>query len=530
MVRRLFVILSFAVTILIVSLAQIWPAAWWSMVVVAPIILLGVRDLIQKRHTVKRIYPVIGNLRYLFESVRPEIQQYFVESDTNGRPVSREFRTLVYQRAKGVRDTRPFGTIFNVYTPGSEWLNHSITPQSSAESEARVTFGGTRCTQPYAASHLNISAMSYGALSRNAILALNHGAKRGGFSHNTGEGGLSPYHLEPGGDLVWQIGTGYFGCRTSEGEFDAELFAEKAKQPQVKMIEVKLSQGAKPGHGGILPAAKLTEEIARIRHVPLGHDVVSPPGHTAFSTPEGLLQFVAQLRELSGGKPVGFKLCIGRRAEFLGICKAMLETGELPDFITIDGSEGGTGAAPVEFTNSVGTPLREGLAFVHNALVGIGVRDQVRLIGSGKIVSAFHVIRLLALGADTVNSARAMMFSLGCIQARQCNSNTCPSGVATQDPRRYRQLDVAGKADRVAKYHDATIHALLEIVAAAGLTAPAQVTRHHVQRRVNEETIKSYADIYPEIETNCLVDDRNIPVNWAADWQSADSRQWATRV
>jgi glutamate synthase domain-containing protein 2 len=372
--------------------------------------------------------------------------------------------------------------------------------------------------------------MSYGALSRNAVLALNHGAKLGGFSHNTGEGGLSPYHLEPGGDLVWQIGTGYFGCRTSEGEFDAALFAKKALLPQVKMIEIKLSQGAKPGHGGILPAAKLTEEIARIRHVPMGQDVVSPPAHTAFSTPVGLLQFVSQLRTLAGGKPVGFKLCIGHRAEFLGICKAMLETGELPDFITIDGSEGGTGAAPIEFTNSLGMPLRDGLAFVHNALVGIGVRDQVRLIGAGKIVSAFHLLRLLALGADTVNAARAMMFSLGCIQSRQCNSNACPTGVATQDPRRYRHLNVDDKSSRVANYHHATTHALLEIVAAAGLTSPAQITRAHVLRRINEETVRTYADIYPQIDTSCLVDGRAVPDDWAADWCNASAQQWAVSM
>ena len=530
MVRRLFAIVSLAAISTIALFALFWPGAWWAMVLVAPVVLLGIRDLIQKRHTIQRIYPVIGHLRYLFEAVRPEMQQYFVESDTEGRPVNREFRSLVYQRAKGVRDTRPFGTIFDVYRPGSEWLHHSVTPQPPATEEARVQFGGAQCTQPYAASHLNISAMSYGALSRNAVLALNQGAKIGGFSHNTGEGGLSPYHLEPGGDLVWQIGTGYFGCRTSEGEFDATLFAEKALVPQVKMIEIKLSQGAKPGHGGILPAAKLTEEIARIRHVPLGQDVVSPPAHTAFSTPEGLLQFVSQLRTLAGGKPVGFKLCIGHRAEFLGICKAMLETGELPDFITIDGSEGGTGAAPIEFTNSLGMPLRDGLAFVHNALVGIGVRDKIRLIGAGKIVSAFHLIRLLALGADTVNAARAMMFSLGCIQARQCNANTCPTGVATQDPRRYRHLNVDVKSSRVANYHHATTHALFEIVAAAGLTSPAQITRAHVLRRINEETIRTYADIYPEIDTNCLVDGRAVPDDWAVDWRSASAQKWAVSV
>lgn len=526
MVRRLFFAFSLSSIILITLLAQLWPGAWWLMILIGPVIVLGFWDLLQKRHTILRIYPVIGHLRYLLESIRPEIQQYFVESDVSGQPISREFRALVYQRAKGVRDTRPFGTIFDLYRPGSEWLNHSLAPKSLAAQEPRVKFGGTQCTQTYAASHLNISAMSYGALSRHAILALNHGARIGGFAHNTGEGGLSPYHLEPGGDLIWQIGTGYFGCRANDGQFDETLFEDKAQLPQVRMIEIKLSQGAKPGHGGILPAAKLTEEIARIRHVPLGRDVVSPPAHTAFSTPAGLLQFVALLRRLSGGKPVGFKLCIGHRAEFLGICKAMLETGELPDFITVDGSEGGTGAAPVEFTNSVGTPMREGLAYVHNALVGIGVRDRIRLIAAGKIVSAFHLIRALALGADTVNAARAMMFSLGCIQSRQCHANTCPTGVATQDPVRYRQLNVEDKSQRVANYHRAAIHALLELVAAAGLAAPAQISRHHIFRRLSEDTIKSYAEIYPELQPNCLTNDDTMPVDWRSDWCMASSRQW----
>jgi len=351
MVRKLFVILSLVVSLTTLILASFWPDAWWWFVIILPLIGLGLYDMVQRKHTIMRLYPVIGRLRYVFEYIRPEIQQYFVESDTNGTPISREFRALVYQRAKGQRDTRPFGTQFDVYRNGYEWVNHSLAPRLVHDTNPRVRFGGPECTQAYDASPLNISAMSYGALSKNAIMALNKGAKMGGFAHNTGEGGISPYHLKYGGDLIWQIGTGYFGCRNAEGGFDEALFTEKAGQDVVKMIEIKLSQGAKPGHGGILPAVKLTQEIADIRHVPMGHDVVSPPAHTAFSSPLGLLKFVARLRELSGGKPVGFKLCIGKKSEFLAICKAMLETGITPDFITIDGAEGGTGAAPIELTN-----------------------------------------------------------------------------------------------------------------------------------------------------------------------------------
>jgi glutamate synthase domain-containing protein 2 len=367
--------------------------------------------------------------------------------------------------------------------------------------------------------------MSYGALSRNAIMALNRGARIGGFAHNTGEGGISPYHLE-GGDLVWQIGTGYFGCRQPDGRFDADRFAARAQHERVKMIEIKLSQGAKPGHGGILPAAKLTPEIAAIREVPPGQDVISPPAHSAFDSPTGLLEFIAQLRELSGGKPVGFKLCIGIKSEFLAICKAMLETGITPDFITIDGSEGGTGAAPIELTNSVGTPMRDGLSFVHSALLGIGLRDDIRLIAAGKAISAFHILRTMALGADMVNSARAMMLALGCIQSRSCNRNVCPTGVATQDPARYRQLNVEDKARRVARYHATTIHAMLELVSSAGLHDPAEVRPHHILRRVNGPDIKSYAELYPCIECDCLLSPGSVPPAWQQDWQRADPHRW----
>jgi len=409
---------------------------------------------------------------------------------------------------------------------GYEWMHHSLAPLAVADSEPRVQVGGPQCTQPYLASRLNISAMSFGSLSKNAILALNHGARRGGFAHNTGEGGLSPYHLAPGGDLIWQIGTGYFGCQTPEGRFDAERFAEKAKHDAVKMIEIKLSQGAKPGHGGILPAAKLTAEIAEIRGVPLGHDVISPPSHSAFSDPRGLLEFVARLRELSGGKPIGFKLCVGYRSEFLGICKAMVETDIVPDFITVDGAEGGTGAAPLELSNSVGMPMRDGLMFVHNALRGFGVRDRLRIIAAGKIVTGFHMVRTLALGADLCNSARAMMLALGCIQARRCNMNSCPVGVATQDPMRMQGLDVEHKAERVTRYHQATIHSFLELVAAAALPGPAEIGPEHVFRRSSATRIQRFDEIYPCISQGALLDSSTIPASWRRPYDAAYSDRW----
>ena len=452
-VRQIFMAAAFLLPVLILALGLIWQPINWLFVIVAPLLMLGLIDYFQQKHTIRRLYPVVGRFRYLFESIRKEIQQYFVESDTNGMPVSREFRSLVYQRAKGDRDTRPFGTVFDVNQDGYEWLNHSLAPKEVINHDPRIRFGGPECTQPYEASPLNISAMSFGSLSKNAIMALNKGAKAGGFAHNTGEGGLSPYHLKYGGDIIWQIGTGYFGCRDEQGKIDKGLFEEKATLPVVKMIEVKLSQGAKPGHGGILPAVKLTEEIARIRHVPMGKDVISPAAHSAFSTPTGLLEFIRELRRLSGGKPVGFKLCIGKPEEFLGICKAMLESGITPDFITVDGGEGGTGAAPTEMTNSVGTPLRDALIFVNRALIGIGLRDKVRVIASGKVFSAFHLLRVVALGADTANSARGMMFSLGCIQSRSCNTDHCPTGIATQNPSRNKALVVEDKGRRVAIFY-----------------------------------------------------------------------------
>ncbi|NQU72819.1 MAG: FMN-binding glutamate synthase family protein [Rhodospirillales bacterium] len=524
--RILFFIISIIISLATIILARFWPSAHWFFIVILPSIGLGIYDMVQRKHTILRVYPVVGHLRFLLELIRPEIQQYFVESDTNGMPISREFRALVYQRAKGQNDLRPFGTLFDVYRNGHEWVDHSLAPKPVQNHNPRIRFGGSECSQPYDASPLNISAMSFGALSQHAVMALNKGAKIGGFAHNTGEGGLSPYHLKHGGDLTWQIGTGYFGCRTIDGNFDEMLFSEKAGSDAVKMIEIKLSQGAKPGHGGILPAVKLTQEIADIRHVPMGHDVISPPAHTAFESPVGLLEFVAKLRERSGGKPVGFKLCIGRKSEFLAICKAMLETGLTPDFITVDGAEGGTGAAPIEFANSVGTPLREGLNFVHNSLIGVGLRDQIRIMASGKAISAFHMMRLMASGADTVNVARAMMFALGCIQSLKCHQDTCPTGVATQNPARYQSLDIDDKADRVANYHASMIENLMELVAATGLNDIDELRPWHINRRINGTETRNYAELYPCIMDRCLLSASDIPEAWQHDWGQAESSRW----
>ena len=468
--------------------------------------LRGMADVMQKRRSVLRNFPVLGHLRYFFESLRPELRQYFAEDDKELTPFSRQSRSIIYQRAKNVLDTVPFGTLNDVYADGYEWLAHSLAPKHPGPETARVMIGEGSCDEPYSASIFNISAMSYGSLSSAAIEALNRGAAQGGFFHNTGEGGVSPYHLGPGGDLCWQVGTGYFGCRTNDGDFDPEMFAETAKHPHVKMIEVKLSQGAKPAHGGILPGEKVTPEIAKIRRVEVGKTVNSPPSHRAFDTPKGLLKFCAELRELSGGKPVGFKLCVGQPAEFIGIVKAMHETGLVPDFISVDGSEGGTGAAPPEFSNSVGMPLADALSLVHNALRGAGLRDQTRLISAGKIASGFHVLRHLAIGADACNSARGMMFALGCIQALKCNTNKCPVGVATQKPELMKGLDVSNKAIRVASFQRKTVESVLELVGAAGLDHPQELRSHHVVRRTSPMETKHLGEVYPWISERCLVD------------------------
>ncbi|WP_262249071.1 FMN-binding glutamate synthase family protein [Parapedobacter soli] len=484
-----------------------WPPILWSFVAIGPLILLGVLDIVQTRQAIRRNFPLFGRLRYLFESIRPEIQQYFVESDTTGRPFSRMFRNVIYQRSKKVLDTTPFGTQLDVYENNYEWLSHSITAIDyfKINEHPRVTVGGPQCTQPYSSSVFNISAMSYGSLSKNAVMALNEGAKIGGFYHNTGEGGLTDYHLGGGGDVVWQIGTGYFGCRHPDGNFNAEAFAEKARHPQVKMIEIKLSQGAKPGHGGILPAVKVTPEVARIRLVEAGKEVDSPPFHRAFSTPAGLLDFVEQLRGLSGGKPVGFKLCIGHRSEFVAICKAMVQQGIYPDFITVDGGEGGTGAAPLEFSNSVGMPLRDALAFVYDCLTGFDLKRHIKVIASGKIATGFDLVKNFALGADICNSARGMMMALGCIQALECNANTCPTGVATQNPELVKGLVVADKRVRVANFHQETVKSAGELMGAAGIEHPDQIHRVYIHRRVAPNRVETYLDTYPYIPSGSLL-------------------------
>lgn len=498
-VRQVFIVLSIAVISSIFLIYLIWPPILWSFILFGPLILIGIADMLQTKHTIRRNFPLIGNFRYILESVRPEIMQYFVETDTEGRPINRIFRSLVYERAKKVIDTTPFGTQFDVYSEGYEWMNHSIYAVDAKHTKLspRVTIGGPDCKQPYNASILNISAMSFGSLSKNAVMALNKGAKAGGFAHNTGEGGISPHHLKEGGDLIWQVGTGYFGCRNEDGTFNPETFRKNATIENVKMIELKISQGAKPGHGGILPAKKNTPEIAAIRHVKPHIDVHSPPGHSAFSGPEGLLQFIAELRNLSDGKPVGFKLCIGKKEEFIDICKAMQSTGIKPDFITIDGGEGGTGAAPVEFSNSIGMPLREGLAFAYDTLVEYDLKKDIKLISSGKIISGFHMARAIALGADLCNSARAMMMAVGCIQALKCHENTCPTGVATQNKSLMSGLNVDDKAKRVTNYHDATIKSFIEMCAAAGIKEMSELDRSHINRRVSMDTVMRYDEIYP---------------------------------
>ncbi|MBL8287539.1 MAG: FMN-binding glutamate synthase family protein [Rubrivivax sp.] len=468
---------------------------------------LGWRDTRQRRHSVLRNYPVIGHLRFLLEFIRPEMRQYFIESDNEAAPFSRQQRSLVYQRAKGDPDKRPFGTQLDVHAAGFEWINHSIAPTQLASHDFRVEIGrgGTSCTQPYSASVFNISAMSFGALSANAIMALNAGAKKGGFAHDTGEGSISEHHRVHGGDLVWEIGSGYFGCRSADGRFSENRFVDNATSPQVKMIELKLSQGAKPGHGGVLPGSKVTAEIAAARGVAAGEDCISPARHSAFATPVEMMQFIERLRGLSGGKPVGFKLCIGHPWEWFGICKAMLESGLLPDFIVVDGAEGGTGAAPLEFTDHVGAPLQEGLLLVHNTLVGLGLRERIRIGCAGKVVSAFDIARAMALGADWCNSARGFMFSLGCIQAQSCHTGSCPTGVTTQDPLRQRALVVPTKAERVYRFHEGTLEALKELVQAAGLMHPREITASHIVRRMADREVRLLANQLTFVQPGSLL-------------------------
>jgi glutamate synthase domain-containing protein 2 len=514
--RKIFVISCIVITALIAVWAYYWIEALFAFVIVAPLIYMGVVDMYQDRQAIRINFPLLGRLRYVFEDMRPKIQQYFVESDTDGTPLNRNERSVIYQRAKKQVDTIPFGTQLNVYAEGYEWMTHSINPQdhNKLDHSPRVRVGNKDCKQPYEASILNVSAMSFGSLSPNAIESLNLGAKIGGFAHNTGEGGISPYHLKHGGDLIWQVGTGYFGARDTNGNFSPEAFQKNAFRPEVKMIEIKLSQGAKPGHGGILPAKKNTPEIAAIRGVQAGTTVFSPPYHSAFNTPLGLIQFVKQLRDLSGGKPIGFKLCIGKKSEFLAICKAMVQLNIYPDFITVDGGEGGTGAAPPEFTNSVGMPLLDALAFVDDALRGFGIREHIKIDCSGKILTGFNIVRAMALGADFCNSARAMMLALGCIQALECNKNTCPTGVATQDPYFTKGLVVEDKKERVANYHKNTVGSFVELLSCAGLDRPEKINRGHVYRRVFMNMVKTYEEIYPPVPDGCLLDGGDTPMEF----------------
>lgn len=493
-------------TIVLQLLWPIWELLWLLLV---PVLALALYDALQTRHAIWRNYPVIGRGRWIMESVRPYIRQYFLESDTDGAPISRMFRSLVYQRAKGELETIPFGTRVDTYRPGYEWIGHSLAALRVEDilPDLRVKIGGPDCRQPYSASIFNISAMSFGALSQNAILALNHGAQKGRFYHNTGEGSISPYHLQHGGDLVWQIGTSYFGCRDEQGKFDPKTFEQKALLASVKMIEIKLSQGAKPGHGGILPADKNTQEIASIRGITAGTQVDSPPTHNTFDTPKGLLLFIKQLRDLADGKPIGIKLSIGRKSEFIAICKAMVLHKIMPDYIAVDGGEGGTGAAPLEFTNSIGMPLLEALAFVDDCLTGFDLRQHIRIVAAGKVFSGFHMAKNLALGADICNSGRAMMLALGCVQSLMCNTNRCPTGVATQDPRLSRGLVVEDKAERVYQFHARTVHACAEIMAAAGLKHSSELTRTHVFRRASQKEVLRYDQIFPYVKRGSMLED-----------------------
>uniref|UniRef100_A0AAU3HRF3 FMN-binding glutamate synthase family protein n=1 Tax=Streptomyces sp. NBC_01393 TaxID=2903851 RepID=A0AAU3HRF3_9ACTN len=523
MLPLLLVALGAAGALLLAGAVSAW---WWCAA--GPLLALtalGGHDLAQRRHSVLRNYPLLGRLGFPPEAQRPERRRYFVGRRVDGRPFDRRpfdraVRTLVYERAKGVEAGEPFGTERDVYGDGYEFLEPSMRPVEVPDEPPVVRVGGPDCTQPYDMALLNVSAMSFGALSPNAVLALNRGAALGGFAQDTGEGGLSDHHLRGGGDLIWEIGTGYFGCRTAEGDFEEREFKDKAALPEVKCVSLKLSQGANPGFGGVLPGAKVSAEIARARGVPEGVTVVSPPYHRVFSTPRELVRFVARMRELAGGKPTGLKLCVGSRRQFLAVCKAMLAEGVTPDFVVVDGSEGGTGAVPAEFAGTIGTPLTEGLITVHNALVGTGLRDRVRIGASGKVATGSDIVRRLLQGADYTNAARAMMFAVGCVQAGRCHTNTCPAGVTTQDPCRFRALDVADKAERVRRYQRATVHSASRIMAAMGVRDPGELTPHRLLRRVGPTTVRSYAELYEWLAPGVLP--AEAPSAWAADWAAAD--------
>jgi glutamate synthase domain-containing protein 2 len=513
------VVVCAALASIVLSLL-VTPWCWVFAAVFVPLAAVGVWDVLQRRHSVLRNYPILGHLRFLLEGIRPELQQYFVERNFDGRPYDREVRTIVYERSKGTDAEEPFGTERDVYAAGYEFLVPSMTPKPVPDKPPMVRVGGRDCTRPYEMALLNVSAMSFGALSTNAISALNRGAAHGGFAHDTGEGGLSEYHLRHGGDLIWEIGTGYFGCRTKDGRFDKREFADKAAHEQVKCVSLKLSQGAKPGIGGVLPGNKVNAEIARVREVPQGQTVVSPPYHQVFDTPRELVRFLAGMRELAGGKPTGFKLCLTSRRQFLAVCKAMLAEDITPDFIVVDGAEGGTGAAPLEFADHVGTPLTEGLTTVHSALVGTGLRDRIRIGASGKVATGTDIVKRLIQGADYTNAARAMMFAVGCIQAQRCHTNTCPVGVATQDPRRARALDIADKSERVRRFQEATVRSATQIMASMGVTDLAELRPHMLRRRVDTTTVLSGAEMYDLLQPGQLLAEP--PRTWAEDWAAAD--------
>jgi glutamate synthase domain-containing protein 2 len=479
---------------------------YWPLLVLVPLGTLGVHDVLQPSRAILRNYPIIGHLRYFFEEIRPSIRQYLIEDDRDPVPFSREQRNVAYRRAKDIHSSTPFGTIIDVSEPGHGWICHSVRAREIEDCDFRVSIGGSDCRRPYSASIVNISGMSFGSISAHAILALNGGAAMGGFAQNTGEGSISPYHRAPGGDLIWQVATGYFGCRDANGNFDADAFARTAALPAVKMIELKLSQGAKPGHGGVLPKAKITAEIAATRGVPRDRDCVSPPSHPSFSTPLEMMEFIGRLRALSDGKPIGIKMCVGHRYEFLAIVKAMLATGTTPDYIVVDGTEGGTGAAPPELSNHVGLPLIDGLTFVHNALVGAGIRERIRVGASGKLITGYDLCRVFALGANFAMIARGFMFATGCIQSRACHTNRCPTGIATQDPLRQRAVVVPEKAQRVASFHRNTLRAVADVLGAAGLSHPHELTPAHLQFRQHDGMVLHGDEVHPLIRPGSLLD------------------------
>lgn len=525
--RKTFIIASVVTVVLILIWTYYWTWATILLLLILPFVYMGVVDMVQTKQSIRRNFPLLGRLRYVFEDFRPKIQQYFVESDTDGAPINRNDRSVIYQRAKKQIDTTPFGTQLNVYSEGYEWMSHSIVPLDfhTVEHHPRVLVGNKDCKQPYNASILNVSAMSFGSLSSHAVEALNAGAHIGGFAHNTGEGGISPHHLKYGGDIIWQIGTGYFGARDEGGRFSPESFRKNATRPEVRMIELKVSQGAKPGHGGILPGKKNTPEVAAIRMVKPGTTVYSPPFHSAFSTPKDMIRFIQKMRELSDGKPTGFKLCIGRKSEFISICKAMVELDIYPDFISVDGGEGGTGAAPPEFSNFVGMPLLDGLAFVDNMLKGFGIRHHIKVGASGKILTGFQILRAIALGADICHSARAMMMAVGCIQALECNKNTCPAGVATQDPALVQGLVVDDKKVRVANYHKNTVESFVELMAASGIDSPAKLNRHQISRRIFMNEVKTLEEIYPSIPLKSMLTNP-VPERYRLSFESASAEKF----